>query len=383
MTYSISVYMEFGAELEARWRNLESRADAYVFQSYDWNALWFDTIGKDSGRCSPCVAVVSSGDVPLVLFPFALFRRMGIKSLEMMGGDQADYLSPLVDQQRIGSLPLEKIRGMVLRSLPEYDSAVLTKMPGRFGTEANPFVELWPSRLSHEAFAATLPATWAEMEARIPKKLLADTRRQMRRLNERGEVSFRIADGENEYRELLELLFVQKRQRYRETGARDILAGDAAKDFYRRAHSALGNGYAAQMSALSVNGKVIATHWGVVHPTRYYWLMPAYLSGEMASYSPGRLLQEKLLQWCIGRQIALFDFTIGAEEYKKAWCDMRTDLYEHISVNSYRGALFRAQRSVIGSIKHSPRTRAAAMGVVKVLRRAQAMATPGTHRGEK
>jgi len=120
---------------------------------------------------------------------------------------------------------------------------------------------------------------------------------------------------------------------------------------------------------LLCNGQPIATHWGIVHQRRYYWLMPSFASGKLAVYSPGRILQENLMQWCIANKISLFDFTVGAEQYKKVWCDKRLDIYEYVSSKSLMGACFQAQRNMLQIIKRNPRTRALIMLLLKVWRR--------------
>ncbi len=370
MSYHVEIYQQFDAEVEALWRNLEAESLGYLFQAYDWNALWYDCIGKTAAKASPCIVVVSDCDKPLLLFPFALCRHMGMTCLEFMGGDQADYLSPLVHRDAIHHLPLAEIWRQVEAALPKYDLLILTKMPQAFDSLANPFLELWPTRPSHEAFAATLPDSWEGMQARISAKLRADGRRQFRRLSERGEIQFQIATGEQEYLQMLEAMFEQKRRRYHETGVRDILSDRNVREFYRRAHKSFCKGYNVHMSALLCNGQPIATHWGIVHQSRYYWLMPSYAGGELAVYSPGRILQENLLQWCIMNRVSLFDFTVGAEQYKKAWCDKKLQLHEYISSKSLMGACFQAQRNMLQIIKRNPRARAVIMLLLKVWRRA-------------
>jgi CelD/BcsL family acetyltransferase involved in cellulose biosynthesis len=165
-------------------------------------------------------------------------------------------------------------------------------------------------------------------------------------------------------------MFVQKSRRYQETGVRDILRDCNVKEFYRRGYKSFGKGYSAQMSALLCNGQPVATHWGIVHQSRYYWLMPSFAGGEVAIHSPGRLLQEKLLQWCIANRMSLFDFTLGAEDYKKAWCDKKLNLYEYVNSKSLMGGCFLAQRNMLQAIKRNTRARSAATMLLRAWRSA-------------
>jgi len=46
--------------------------------------------------------------------------------------------------------------------------------------------------------------------------------------------------------------------------------------------------------------------------------MPTY-DGQHAAYSPGRLLIYHALEECFSNGVDVFDFTIGAEQYKYEW----------------------------------------------------------------
>ena len=67
--------------------------------------------------------------------------------------------------------------------------------------------------------------------------------------------------------------------------------------------------------------------------------MPAH-SEDWAKYSPGRILLTELLIWSIEKKLSTFDFTIGAEIYKKVWCDKEEKLYETFFYKSFKGMLF-------------------------------------------
>lgn len=50
--------------------------------------------------------------------------------------------------------------------------------------------------------------------------------------------------------------------------------------------------------------------------------MPSYEGGDWRRFSPGRLLNEYLIEWSFSNGINVFDFGIGDEDYKKDYCDV-------------------------------------------------------------
>lgn len=367
MTYSVKIYKNFDAEIETVWHSLEEDSFGYLFQGYDWNALWFDCIGKNLNKATPHIVVVNIGSHPVAIFPLIIYRKMGITCLEFMGGDQSDYLSPLIKHDFIQYFA--DIWIILKASLPNYDVIIFTKMPKIFGSISNPLLDVLPSRLSHEAFAATLPNSWENMEARVSAKIRADSRRQMRRLSEHGETCFKLAQNQNDYQFMIEEMFKQKSRRYQESGVRDLLSNSGVKEFYRRAYKHFKGRYSTHLSVLTCNGRIIATHWGVIHADRYYWLMPSYSGDEMATYSPGRILQEKLIKWCIENKIAVFDFTVGDEHYKKAWTNSSLELYEYSNNKSLLGFFFIIWRNILQAIKRYEQTRKLVMNIMRVWHR--------------
>lgn len=368
MTSRVVIFDRFDTELEASWHHLENATDAYVFQTYDWNKLWLDCIGRAKARITPCVAVAFNGDAPVALFPFGLRRTYGITLLELLGGDQSDYLSPLIHVDALAGRSVAALWAEVAHALPRHDAFVFTKVPGKINDVPNEIVGVWPSKPSHEAYAATLPARWEEMTARLPSRLRNDSRRQRRRLSEKANLRFAIATTKGDHDCFLEAMFEQKRRRYRETGARDVLAEPAVREFYRKAGVSLTGSSVQQLSALLCNGIPAATHWGLVYRSRYYWLMPTYASGEFARFSPGRLLQEDVMRWAIEQGLRHFDFTVGGEDYKKLWCDTHLVLFNALGYRSLAGALFIMVHRIRDRLKANGRFRRLAMNLVRLWR---------------
>jgi CelD/BcsL family acetyltransferase involved in cellulose biosynthesis len=83
--------------------------------------------------------------------------------------------------------------------------------------------------------------------------------------------------------------------------------------------------------------------------------MPGYEAGKWAPYSAGRALLQSLVEWCIERKIERFDLTVGDEEYKRFWANVRMRLYESRYPRTIRGACFLAAQRFRTAIDARPR----------------------------
>ena len=135
----------------------------------------------------------------------------------------------------------------------------------------------------------------------------------------------RVVDPAERHR-VMDALAAQKSKRWIQTGAWDAFGLPGFREFFEEmARGALGD-VESVMSALMLDDKPIATHWGMRHGDRYYWLMPTY-DTHWARFSPGRLLMEAVVRSCIEEGLAVFDLTAGDEPYKRQWADETMRLY--------------------------------------------------------
>jgi len=155
---------------------------------------------------------------------------------------------------------------------------------------------------------------------------------------------------------------------YQRTGVRDILASQAVQNLYEKFVIKPESTFQIHLSALMLDEKVLATHWGGVHNGRFYFLMPTYAK-HWEKYSPGRLLLAKLMEWSIDNHIGTFDFTIGSEDYKKSYCDQEVGIYEYIKFVSPIGIPYLLVRGIIVFLKTNPRIRHTLTSAIAILRK--------------
>ena len=353
----IDIYTEFGPALEQIWRRFEADCDHWVFQCYDWLAHWQRTVGYKLLLIEPTVLVVTDQDKPVALFPFGIRRTAGIRVLEFLGGAQADYNAPLIHPEYLEAGRLGAIWRAAEKNLPQHNVRSFIRLSADLNNSVNPWPAMLGARLTSAAYSASLPQTITAWEERVSARRRADSKRQLKRLSALGQLQFSFAESDAAHCQVTEAMIAQKKDRYRETGVRDIFSAQAIRDFYLNLSGKLGEAGNIHVSALSLNGEILATHWGAIYGDRYYWLMPAYSGGEWKNFSVGRLLLEHTIRWAIENDLKIFDFTMGGEEYKKLWCDRQLLIYDHADYFSTTGMVFIYIQRSIAWLKSNPTSR--------------------------
>ncbi|WP_027859455.1 GNAT family N-acetyltransferase [Marinobacterium jannaschii] len=336
----IAVFNDFDAA-RPHWLELEKTGSYFAFQSYDWLANWYQFIGQHETE-QLCIASVCSGKTPLMLMPFIIRRQHGLRILCWAGGIVTDYQAPLLAAatDKITRHQWPALWASIKSQLPPFDAARLLNQPEHIDAVENPF--LWLQKLPYaESHAALIGSDWnSYYQSKVKKRIRQDSRRQRKRLAEIGEVSFVVAENPQQAEQFTRAMIEQKRRRYHETGVTDILAADSYQQFYLSGGQRLIEQGKGHICALLVDDQVVATHWGILQGRRFYFLMPTYAGEDWKRYSPGRILLEELMQWCIREGYDVFDFSLGGEQYKQEWCNQQMPLYETLDANSIKGHLY-------------------------------------------
>ncbi len=340
------------------WQEFQKGADCYGFQTYEWVSHWYQTIGL-SLKIRLCIVLIwDENNTPILLFPFGIQEKMRISCLVFLDGGISDYNAPLVSSifsSQHYKMEFSQLWERITDSLPEYDVIHLQKLPEFIKDQTNPLVNLRVTSYRDNVYFTTLLDSWEDFyQNRVKKKIRLDSRRQKKRLNKLGDVRFVIARDTSEIQAITAKMIEQKIRRYRETSVQNMFNETAYKQFYSNAACRLVDSGLINVSALMVNDKIVATHWGMIHGERFYYLMPTYASGEWRRYSVGRLLLEHLIEWCIENKLKIFDFTVGSDPYKLDWCDKSMTLYEYIQINTFKGYVYYFNYQIKKYIRQNP-----------------------------
>ena len=357
----ISIYAAFEA-CEEVWRRAVEDCACYVFQSFEWQSIWYATLGSARNARACIVHVADRDSRTLMLLPLGIFQRSGIHILQFLGSDPTDYNAPVIDARfarEVTPADFQKLWDAILKRLPGFDLVWLRRMPETIEGIRNPLISLPGTAHANDAYGATLPDNFEAFKATRSSAFFKQSRRKWRRLKDRGRVDLGVATDTAEAVELLKILARQKARRWKETGVGDaftLVPGFFA--FYEGITKASFQTGSVHVTALRVDDQVVATDWGLVFKGRFYSLMAGYESGEWARYSVGRLLLESVVTWCIEEPgIDIFDLTVGGESYKGDWADHSLRLYDYLASRTLRGAVFSGAHQMREKLRKSPHIR--------------------------
>lgn len=375
--YVVRATQNVGA-LEPVWREFERTAVGHVFQTYDFTSAWCSHVARARG-VDPVVATVEAQDGRmLALLPLGVRRRAGTRTVEWLGGEQADYHSGLYSPEFLTRLSVDRTAfdafvKDVIAAIGGADLLHFVQMPAEQGKTTNPFLlgPTYPN--ANGAHATRLLPDWETYYAAKRKSGWRRTdRSKERRFAELGEITFDIATDAATTDEILAALFEQKRLGLARIGVDDMFAPHGVREFYRQiAHDRLeGKGYAL-LSALRCGGAIAATSLGFAYRGTYYYVLHSYDLDTFAEHSPGRQLMYRLMRWCFENGIEIFDFTIGDEGYKDNWCEISLQLVDAAMPLTARGSMasrvLRVREQAKRRIKADPTLWSATVKVRKVL----------------
>ncbi len=341
----IAVYDSLSA-VETLWRDAEPGLELYPFQSLEWIRGWCEV----TPDVKPQIAVVRRGGDILLILPFCIRRRLGLRQLTFLAADVSDYHAPLIAADFAAHCPpaaFARLYARLLSSLERFDYLHLRWMPEKVAATPNPLAQLAGVTPSLKAYGAELTSSFDAFLDRKRRKIHSDTQRQLRRLSEHGAVSLRRVSGAAEIEAVTAEMLAQKARRFTGQDGTSAAVNDArARRFYAgigAIRTAEGGGH---VSCLQVGKEIVATHVGFLHRKRFYYIMPGFDAARWGRFSPGRVLMEHLLRESIESGCTFFDMTIGDERYKFDWINTETRLFEWIAGASLAGKAFCAARAV-------------------------------------
>jgi CelD/BcsL family acetyltransferase involved in cellulose biosynthesis len=333
-------------------------ARRYPFQCADILDVWYQTIGRIREIVPWFVALLDYDGEPLLLLPLGIEQRKGIRILRFLDGGVSDFNAPVVF---VGSRDWNEaivwnLWQELQRKLPPFDLAFFDKMPEVVEDWPNPLRFLRTATNAEGSYKMTLPADWDSVaRQRLPN--FADSRRRARKLSKLGGLSFSIAQTKEEAQAFLAAMMEMKSRKFIQTLGYDSFTVEPGyADYYVEATSRLFHVGSIHISALKLESKILAAHWGYVVGEVFYYLMPAFENTlEWSPYAPGRLLNEFLIEWSSKRGLKTFDFGIGDEPYKVPYADSHSKLYDAVLPVTLIGQSFvlynNARRNALATLR--------------------------------
>jgi len=351
--FDITIYDQL-ADVAPLWRQLQENPSHYAFQSLEWLECW--QAAEPSPAAPRIVVVCTATGQPLLIMPLCIRLRYGLRQLTFMAEEVSDYHAPLVAPDFAHHCPpgsFEPLFQAILARLPEVDYVSFRWMPEVIEGVANPMAEITGCTHGLTAFQARLPAHFEAFLTRKRKKIHQDTNRQIKRLKELGPVVIERVTEPEEIATTVRTMLDQKAQRFpRKSGPAEAAFRQFAEKFYARIGAIRSPGSEGHVTRITCNGQIIATHIGILHGQRFYYIMPSFEAEGWGRYSPGRILMEHLIRECIEQGVHTFDMTIGAEAYKRDWVDGDMKLFDVARGLSLKGKAFCAARALARHLRN-------------------------------
>lgn len=340
------------APLEAEWRILERDNLASLHQSYDWCLPWVEIFRR------PLAIIRGSIDGRTAfILPLEIIRSRGVRRAEFIGGQHSNINTGLFSKEFLpnGDLTAAQTAAVASALRGKVDLAILRNVPLEWRGRTSPLGSLPAIENQNHAFQLPFLENFETSLKQVnAKRRRKKFKHQSRILEAKGGYEYLIA-APDQQDALLDQFFRQKAIRFREAGLPDVFADAPTRAtmhrLLRRRESDSVNA-TLQMHALRLKGE----HEGHVAAIAALSRKGDHVICQFASIdeslvaeaSPGELLFWLMIERLHKEGVALFDFGIGDQIYKRSWCPVETtqhDLLLPISAVGHAAATM--QRGII------------------------------------
>jgi CelD/BcsL family acetyltransferase involved in cellulose biosynthesis len=376
--------------LESEWRALERDNLASLHQGYDWCSAWVATYNNP-------LAIVrgSFGGRTAFILPLEIIRANMVRSAQFIAARRSNINTGLFSRDFLdatGGVLTASQQDEIVRALQgKADLVVLQNVPLNWRGRRSPLSRMPLVENQNHAFQLPFLSSFDETLKQLnAKRRRKKNRQQTRLLQELGGFEHVAGGPVDEQHGLLDLFFQQKAIRFKEAGLPDAFQLPDAKAFLHRLIDVAGSdasSFPLEMHAVRLKG----THEGHVPAIAAISRKGDHVICQFTSIdetvvpasSPGELLFWVMIEHYHKEGVALFDFGIGDQLYKRSWCPAETVQYDAILPISALGhvAAF-AQRGVTrtkAAIKANPKI----YGFIQRLRSQASHASPASEPADK
>jgi CelD/BcsL family acetyltransferase involved in cellulose biosynthesis len=351
--FDIAVFEQM-EPLEEDWRALERDSLNSLHQGYDWCASWVKAYKN------PLVILRGTcGGRTAFILPIEIVRSRGARIAKFIAADHSNINTGLFSKhftEAASSLDPHRFEQELRRVLRgKADLLLLQNVPLEWRGRKNPLAVL--PRVQNQNHAYQLPllenfdATLKQLNAKNRRKKF---RVQSKRLEAIGGFDYVAGGTPEEQHGLLDTFFQQKSERFKAIGLPDVFTEAETKAFLQGAidiRNDDGRAFGLQMHAIRLKGEHdghIAALAGISRKDDHVICQFSSIDEGLASdASPGEFLFWQMISGLHGNGVALFDFGLGDQTYKRSWAPVETDHYDVLLPVSLRGLIAGATHRAI------------------------------------
>lgn len=320
------------APLEAEWRALERDNLASLHQSYDWCLPWVETF-----RHPLAIVHGSINGRTAFILPLEIIRSRGVRRAEFIGGQHSNINTGLFSTEFLpnGDLTAAQTAAVMAALRGRVDLAILRNVPLEWRGRKSPLGSLPAVENQNHAFQLPFLENFeASLKQVNAKRRRKKFKHQSRILEAKGGYEYLIA-APDQQDALLDLFFRQKAVRFKQAGLPDVFADaptratlhrllsrqesdnlDATLQMHTLRLKGEHEGHVAAIAALSRKGDHVICQFASIDESL------------VAEASPGELLFWLMIERLHKEGVALFDFGIGDQIYKRSWCPVETTQHD-------------------------------------------------------
>lgn len=319
----------------------------HAFGLRAWTEAWAGVRGPELRLFSPVVRTRGRiiGILPLVLDDDGVLRFHGRPDSDYndLIADPAEAPQVLADALRAllrtpGWLRIELDNVRADGLLP----AALEQLPADLRRLAS---------VEPQAVCPAIVAAPGDLAALAAKGKLRQYHRKLERL---GEVRFRHLESRDEIHAHLPAFFRQHQERSVLAGRDSQFLDERPRRFYAALADRMDPAAELRFGILTTGDRIAACHFGFEANGRFIFYKPTF-DVDLWDYSPGQVLLRALFEYAEAKQLAVFDFTIGDEDYKHRFANtVGGTVRVTIAASMARAHVEQARRAVLDRVRAAP-----------------------------
>lgn len=324
--------------------------------------LWIRAWVMNTAADAFILTVQRDGRV-LAMLALEVVERGPFRVAAFMGGSHANgnFAARARDGGVLSAQDMVAIRGAVAQARPDIDLICLERQAGALNGHANLLQPFATMRSANIALATDLSGGMDAMLERMNgKRKRKKFRHQARKFEAAGGYRWIEADTPEAIDRLLDAFNTMKTVRFSKRGIADPFAPRAVQAFFRQLFQDAQDDNPAPfvLHGLEVGGAIVGVNAYSVTP---YSLVCEFraISEDDPAMSPGFFLDYIGMEKACARGKALYDFSVGNDEYKRSWCDIETQQFDSLLPLSAKGrlaALLQMGRArAVGAVKSNRR----------------------------
>lgn len=318
------------AALEKCWRDLQSPATNYIYQSYDWVRHAYAHLEADNEPL--IIAGETNGRVQFIL-PLVVEKGI-LKTVRWAGKNHANLCCGLYSRAFLEHTNQAEMTS-IAKGIGAFVNGIavmrLANQPFKLGEFENP-MRLLPNQISSNVMfdmdlSQGMESILAMGNAKRKGKLF---RKQVRTAESKGGHALFTPNTAQEISSSLDDFYRQKKARFQELGVPDVFSPPEVKNFIEAlANEPERNGNRLlRLFELQVGGKTRAMYGCAMFGDYCQAWINSVTYDDFADHSPGEMVLYLMIEQLIAEGYTKFDLGIGAERYKYSWCREDQNLFD-------------------------------------------------------